>query len=110
MIYARQIYKQQLANIGMEGQLERRYFKGVAGVKGQEGEIFGLSNLFTLNPESVITNGKLLKKFVDPQKSLREQFDKKRTSKSLNRTYQTPRATTISLSTSMMKIREKLRI
>lgn len=57
MIYARQIYKQQLANIGMEGHMERRYFKGVAGVKGQEGEIFGLSNLFTINPESVITNG-----------------------------------------------------
>lgn len=56
MKYVRQVYKQQLANIGLKGQQERRYFNGVAGVKGQEGEIFGLTNLFRLDPGSVITN------------------------------------------------------
>lgn len=57
MTYNRQIYKQQLANIGLHGNTERRYFKGVAGVKGQEGEIFGLANLFKLHTDSVLTNG-----------------------------------------------------
>jgi len=56
MQYNRQVYKQQLANIGLKGQTERRYFKGVAGVKGQEGEIFGLANLFRLSTDSVFTN------------------------------------------------------
>jgi SNF2 family DNA or RNA helicase len=56
MTYNRQIYKQQLANIGLHGNTERRYFKGVAGVKGQEGEIFGLANLFKLHTDSVLTN------------------------------------------------------
>lgn len=58
MKYVRQVYKQQLANIGLKGEEERRYFTGVAGVKGQEGEIFGLNNLFRLDTSSVITNGK----------------------------------------------------
>jgi hypothetical protein len=55
MTYTRQIYKQQLANIGLHGCSERRYFSGVAGVKGQEGEIFGLANLFKLYTDSVLT-------------------------------------------------------
>jgi len=48
MKYSRQIYKQQLANLST-GKNERRYFRGVAGVKGQEGEIFGIKNLFKFN-------------------------------------------------------------
>jgi len=54
--YTRQIYKQQLSNIGLYGMNERRYFTGVAGVKGEEGEIFGLANLFQLNENTVLTN------------------------------------------------------
>ncbi|KAH3756315.1 snf2 super family [Pelomyxa schiedti] len=50
-IYQRQIYKQQLAGIAVEGQSAPRYFDGVAGVKGQEGELFGLANLFVFNTE-----------------------------------------------------------
>lgn len=29
LVYARQIYKQQMANIGQQGTRERRYFSGV---------------------------------------------------------------------------------
>jgi hypothetical protein len=31
---------------------------GVAGVKGEEGELFGMANLFKLNTSHVMTNGK----------------------------------------------------
>jgi hypothetical protein len=44
--YNRQVYKQQLANIGLKGKHERRYFTGVQGMKNQQGELFGLGNLF----------------------------------------------------------------
>ncbi|WPH03408.1 Hypothetical protein R9X50_00628800 [Acrodontium crateriforme] len=46
IVYARQIYKQQQANIGYNASVERRYFKGVQDQKEQKGEIFGLANLF----------------------------------------------------------------
>ncbi|KAL9532422.1 hypothetical protein SMMN14_03200 [Sphaerulina musiva] len=46
IVYARQIYKQQQANIGYNASVERRYFKGVQDNKDQKGEIFGLANLF----------------------------------------------------------------
>jgi DNA excision repair protein ERCC-6-like 2 len=42
IIYNRQIYKQQMANIGTQGSHERRFFKGVQGRRGEEGELFGL--------------------------------------------------------------------
>lgn len=45
IVYARQIYKQQQANIGYNASLERRYFRGVDGTS-KKGEIFGLTNLF----------------------------------------------------------------
>ncbi|PRP85625.1 hypothetical protein PROFUN_06414 [Planoprotostelium fungivorum] len=56
MIYNRQVYKQQLANIGMHGGNERRYFTGVQGQKGQEGEIFGAANLLKLITDAVMTD------------------------------------------------------
>ena len=43
--YQRQLYKQQMQNISLEGKRERRLFTGVQGVQGQEGELFGISNL-----------------------------------------------------------------
>ena len=46
IIYARQIYKQQQANIGYNASVERRYFKGVQDQKEMKGEIFGLTNMF----------------------------------------------------------------
>jgi len=54
IVYARQIYKQQQANIGYNASLERRYFKGVQNQKGQKGEIFGLENLLTFHSDEVV--------------------------------------------------------
>lgn len=54
IIYARQIYKQQQANIGYTASNERRYFKGVQEKKEQKGEIFGLGNLFAFQGDNVV--------------------------------------------------------
>ncbi|PGH08696.1 hypothetical protein AJ80_07817 [Polytolypa hystricis UAMH7299] len=54
IVYARQIYKQQQANIGYTASSERRYFKGVQEKKDQKGEIFGLSNLFQYQTNVVL--------------------------------------------------------
>ncbi|KYK60495.1 SNF2-related protein [Drechmeria coniospora] len=52
IVYARQIYKQQQANIGYTASSERRYFKGVQQDTERKGEIFGLANIFTYHPDS----------------------------------------------------------
>jgi DNA excision repair protein ERCC-6-like 2 len=49
IVYARQIYKQQQANIGYDASTERRYFKGVQG--DRHGELFGLENIFSFDPD-----------------------------------------------------------
>ncbi|KAG7289644.1 hypothetical protein NEMBOFW57_006019 [Staphylotrichum longicolle] len=54
IVYARQIYKQQQANIGYNASNERRYFKGVQQDSNRKGEIFGLSNLFTYHADQVV--------------------------------------------------------
>ncbi len=54
IVYARQIYKQQQANIGYTASTERRYFKGVQENKDQKGEIFGLANLFSFQNEKMV--------------------------------------------------------
>ncbi|TVY84329.1 Switch protein [Lachnellula suecica] len=54
IVYARQIYKQQQANIGYNASAERRYFKGVQNAKGQKGEIFGLDNLLSFHGDNVV--------------------------------------------------------
>ncbi|KAI5367128.1 putative helicase, P-loop containing nucleoside triphosphate hydrolase, SNF2-like domain superfamily [Septoria linicola] len=54
IVYARQIYKQQQANIGYNASVERRYFKGVQDDKDHKGEIFGLANLFAPQQENVV--------------------------------------------------------
>ena len=54
IVYARQIYKQQQANIGYTASSERRYFKGVQENKDQKGEIFGLVNLFSFQSEKMV--------------------------------------------------------
>ena len=54
IVYARQIYKQQQASIGYNAMPARRYFRGVQDRKDQKGEIFGLSNLFAYQGESVV--------------------------------------------------------
>jgi SNF2 family DNA or RNA helicase len=52
-VYARQIYKQQQANIGYTASSERRYFSGVQDQKEKKGEIFGLANLFSYQGEGL---------------------------------------------------------
>jgi SNF2 family DNA or RNA helicase len=52
IVYARQIYKQQQANIGYTASSERRYFRGVQQDTERQGEIFGLTNIFTFHSDS----------------------------------------------------------
>lgn len=52
VVYARQIYKQQQANIGYNASMERRYFKGVQ--NAQKGEIFGLDNLLSFHADEIL--------------------------------------------------------
>jgi SNF2 family DNA or RNA helicase len=54
IVYARQIYKQQQANIGYNASSERRYFKGVQEKKDRKGEIFGLDNLFEFKTNNIV--------------------------------------------------------
>lgn len=54
IVYARQIYKQQQANIGYTASSERRYFKGIQENKTQKGEIFGLANLFAFQGDNIV--------------------------------------------------------
>lgn len=54
IVYARQIYKQQQANIGYNASTERRYFKGVQHAKQQKGEIFGLDNLLSFHGDNIV--------------------------------------------------------
>jgi SNF2 family DNA or RNA helicase len=61
VVYARQIYKQQQANIGYTASSERRYFSGVQDQKDKQGEIFGLANLFNYRGEGQV----LLKDIVN---------------------------------------------
>ncbi|PVG00118.1 hypothetical protein CPB86DRAFT_806025, partial [Serendipita vermifera] len=49
LIYKRQLYKQQMMMIGYEASAQTRYFEGVQGAKGMEGELFGVKNLFALS-------------------------------------------------------------
>lgn len=51
IVYARQIYKQQQANIGYTASSERRYFRGVQQDTERKGEIFGLKNIFTYHTD-----------------------------------------------------------
>ncbi|GKT44909.1 SWR1-complex protein 4 [Colletotrichum spaethianum] len=54
IVYARQIYKQQQANIGYTASSERRYFKGVQKDSERKGEIFGLENLFMYRENQLV--------------------------------------------------------
>jgi SNF2 family DNA or RNA helicase len=54
IVYARQIYKQQQANIAYNASTERRYFRGVQDTANQKGEIFGLLNLFSFGGENLV--------------------------------------------------------
>ncbi|CAO1612989.1 unnamed protein product [Parajaminaea phylloscopi] len=53
VIYGRQVYKAQIANVSYTAANERRYFTGVEKVTGQEGELFGAANLLTFKRSMV---------------------------------------------------------
>lgn len=60
LVYARQVYKQQMGNIGQHATAERRYFDGVVGDKARVGKLFGLDNLFSANFDQ-----RLLEELID---------------------------------------------
>ena len=49
LIYSRQISKQQHANMALEGTSQKRIFEGAKGMKGMEGELWGLVNMLKFN-------------------------------------------------------------
>ncbi|PCH43012.1 hypothetical protein WOLCODRAFT_144325 [Wolfiporia cocos MD-104 SS10] len=55
LIYARQVYKQQQMQVGYNASLQTRYFEGVQGEKRQQGELFGIKNIFTLHEGALAT-------------------------------------------------------
>ena len=44
------VYKQQLASSSVDGETARRYFLAVQGDPTRKGELFGIRNLFRVNP------------------------------------------------------------
>ncbi|KAH8833776.1 P-loop containing nucleoside triphosphate hydrolase protein [Flagelloscypha sp. PMI_526] len=55
LIYARQVYKQQQMAIGYDASIQTRYFEGVQDDPTQQGELFGLNNIFKLDEEKLQT-------------------------------------------------------
>lgn len=55
LIYARQVYKQQQMAVGYNASLQTRYFEGVQGEKDQQGELFGIKNIFKLHEDTLAT-------------------------------------------------------
>ena len=55
LIYARQVYKQQMMKIGYEASHQTRYFEGVQGDVKRRGELFGAENLFKLHENTLAT-------------------------------------------------------
>ncbi|CCG84448.1 protein of unknown function [Taphrina deformans PYCC 5710] len=70
VVYARQVYKQQQANIGYDASEERRYFRGVQGDADQRGELFGVENLLTFHGENHV-----LKAIFDDTEEAESHFD-----------------------------------
>ena len=70
MMYDRQIYKHQMAVVALDGQCTRRYFDGVAGMKGQEGELWGMANLFRFNPTDSVMTDKIIKRVTNAEERI----------------------------------------
>ncbi|XP_022089252.1 DNA excision repair protein ERCC-6-like 2 [Acanthaster planci] len=51
-MYLRQVYKQQLASAAVTSENPMRYFTAVAGDQKQQGELFGLHNMFALRADT----------------------------------------------------------
>ncbi|KAI0946172.1 hypothetical protein AcV7_010213 [Taiwanofungus camphoratus] len=55
LVYARQVYKQQQMLVGYNASFQTRYFEGVQGEKGKQGELFGIKNIFKLHEDTLAT-------------------------------------------------------
>ncbi|KAI0077655.1 hypothetical protein K474DRAFT_1642880 [Panus rudis PR-1116 ss-1] len=55
LIYARQVYKQQQMAVGYNASFQTRFFDGVQGDKGRQGELFGIKNMFKLHEGTLAT-------------------------------------------------------
>lgn len=53
---------QQLANVAVEGNNERRYFTAVDGEKDNKGELFGIENLFALRDDDCSVSTDIFKR------------------------------------------------
>ncbi|KAI9341776.1 P-loop containing nucleoside triphosphate hydrolase protein [Zopfochytrium polystomum] len=54
IVYGRQLYKQQQANIGYNASEERRLFEGIEGDAKRKGELFGMENLLAYESRSEV--------------------------------------------------------
>lgn len=93
LIYIRQIYKQQQANVGYTATAERRFFGGVQGSKSEHGELFGVENIFRLGDDKNFTKQSVccLCGRTDPAASSRSATSTSSASRS--RTWTSPRMT-----------------
>lgn len=62
LVYERQVYKHQLAAIALDGKCTRRYFDGVAGVRGREGELWGLGNILRFSTGPTVRTSAILQR------------------------------------------------
>ncbi|RUS75712.1 hypothetical protein EGW08_016527, partial [Elysia chlorotica] len=69
-IYLRQIYKQQLDEVAISSINARRYFHGVQGDKSNQGELFGVKNMFALRTGNVCLTMDILKRNERLEKGL----------------------------------------
>lgn len=53
---------QQLANVAVEGNNQRRYFTAVDGEKDKKGELFGIENLFALRNDDCSVSTDIFKR------------------------------------------------
>ena len=65
-MYARQLYKQQLAMTALEGRVQRRFFEAVQGDRGRPGQLFGIQNIFAEEIDEELVKQIINRKQVRP--------------------------------------------
>ncbi|KZO97555.1 hypothetical protein CALVIDRAFT_72920 [Calocera viscosa TUFC12733] len=65
LVYARQLYKQAQMRIAYEGSDQRRYWAGVQGLKVQQGELFGIQNIFSLHEAGLVVKSTIEKRLTE---------------------------------------------
>ncbi|XP_038068189.1 DNA excision repair protein ERCC-6-like 2 [Patiria miniata] len=69
-MYLRQVYKQQLASAAVTSENPMRYFTAVAGDKKQQGELFGLHNMFALRADTSCLTKDLIQRHVKTEQGI----------------------------------------